>query len=105
MLDLDKEEYAEMLDGIKMLLMESYSVTCDQAAAVTHACQVKAEELLIDYSPFLTLIHEITCGMREVLDKHLKQVDLEKDAALQMIAEAAVWHAFERVKRHYKNSM
>jgi hypothetical protein len=57
----------------------------------------------IDYFAFVEPIQGICDGIRNTLGKHLKQVDQEEEVVLKMVNEAAVWHAFESIRRYYKN--
>jgi hypothetical protein len=98
-----EEEYSELSDGIKDLLKESYHISEDEAILIMNKASERSEGLLVDYFPYVNAIQEINAGIRNTLDKHLKQVDQEDLIVLKMVNEAAVWHAFECIRRFYKN--
>jgi len=103
-LEIVKEkENSEIMEDIKNLLNESYHISEDEAILIINKSSERVEQLLVDYSPYVNSIIEICTGARNTLDKHLKQVDQEEELVLKMINEAAVWHAFECIRRFFKN--
>jgi len=100
---LKEKEYSDIADGVKSLLKESYPISEDEAVNIVRKGRERAEGLLADYIPFAASIQEACGGIKSTLDTHLKQVDEEEKADSKMVREAAVWHAFERVKRFYMN--
>ncbi|KIL40747.1 hypothetical protein SD70_11830 [Gordoniibacillus kamchatkensis] len=101
---LKEDEYSDLLDGIKDLLKESYQISEDEAMSIINKGSARAEELLIDYFPYIDSIRDIISGIRDTLDKHINLVDQEEELLLKMINEAAVWHAFECVRWFYINT-
>ncbi|MCZ8514291.1 hypothetical protein O9H85_18015 [Paenibacillus filicis] len=100
---LKEKENSELLVGIKELLKESYHISEDEAILIIKKGIEKAEGLLFDYFSYVDSIQEISSRIRDTLNEHLKQVDQEEEMVLKMISEAAVWHAFERIRCYYKN--
>lgn len=47
----------------------------------------RTEGLLVDYFPYVNSIQEISDGIRNTFDKHLKQVDQEDIMVLKMVNE------------------
>ncbi|MFE5318479.1 hypothetical protein ACFQ88_07210 [Paenibacillus sp. NPDC056579] len=102
---LKEDEYTELLDGIKDILKECYQITEDEAMVVIHEGNEKAQELLIDYFPYIDSIHEIISGIRDTLDNHMNLVFQEEETPNKMIYEAAAWYAFEYVRCYYKSTV
>ncbi|MDR6882550.1 hypothetical protein [Bacillus sp. 3255] len=100
---LNENENTELLDGLKDLLRESYGISEEEAILMIHQGYERVPKLLKDYAPYLDLIKNVSDGLSETLEKHLKQADYEDEKVLKMMNEAAAWYAFEYIRVLYKN--
>lgn len=99
-------EYADVLEGVKDLLIETYRITDDEALNILGQSRGKADDYLYDYAMHLDYIKEITHYLRETLDTHLEQaVDGEREPVRRMSNDAAVWLTFECIRRFCKKSL
>ncbi|WP_161409510.1 hypothetical protein [Paenibacillus silvestris] len=98
-----EKEDPQLMEGIKDLLKESYHLAEDQMILIMNKASECSEGYLVDYFAYVEPIQEICNGIRNTLEKHLKQVDQDEEMALKMMNEAAVWYAFECIRRYYKN--
>ncbi|MFC5446734.1 hypothetical protein [Paenibacillus aestuarii] len=100
---LNDHECSELMGGIKDLLKESYEISEDEAVLILDKGSESAQKLLDDYCQYMDSIKKISHGLRDTLEKHLKQVDVEDEQASKMVKEAAAWYAFEYIRLYYKN--
>ncbi|UQZ81025.1 hypothetical protein SK3146_00181 [Paenibacillus konkukensis] len=100
---IKERENPVIMDGIKSLLKESYHISENEANLIMNRASERSEGLIFDYFPYVHSIHELSDGIRNTLDKHLNRVDQEGIIVLKMVNEAAAWHAFECIRRFYKN--
>jgi len=100
---MNDDDCSEVLDGIKDLLRESYEISEAEASLILDKGSESAQNLLHDYFQYVDSIQKISYGLRDTLEKHLKQVDGEDEQASKMVKEAAAWYAFEYIRLFYKN--
>lgn len=98
-----EKEDPQLMEGIKDLLKESYPISEDDMILIMNKASENSDGYLVDYYAFIEPIQEICDGIRNILENHLKQIDQEEEMAVKMVNEAAVWHAFECIRRFYKN--
>lgn len=99
-------EYSDALDGVKDLLMETYSLTDMEASSVMSGTMDHVHVFLDDYMPYIHSLQELRLDLRHTLDEQLKQaVDNEHKLQLKMSNDAAVWLAYECIRRYFKRSL
>lgn len=100
-----EEELADVRDGVKDFLKETYKISDQEADAIISGSLPKADEYLNDYFPYVHYMSEIRHLLRETLDAHFQEVDREREPASRMRSDAAVWLTFECVRRLYQRSV
>lgn len=95
----------QIADEIKCLLKEIYNISEGEASFIINNSGEIVESLLVDYTPYVYSIQEISNDIRNTLDEHLKQVNEKEQIVLKMMNEAAVWFAFDRIRQFYKNAI
>ncbi|MBA2939715.1 hypothetical protein HZF08_15465 [Paenibacillus sp. CGMCC 1.16610] len=98
-----EKEDPQLVEGIKDLLKESYPISEDDMILIMNKASDNSEKYLVEYFAFVEPIQAICDGIRIILENHLKQVELEEEMDLKMVNEAAVWHAFECIRRYFKS--
>jgi uncharacterized tellurite resistance protein B-like protein len=98
-------EYSNVLEGVKDLLKETYQISDNEAISVIIKSREQADEYVNDYIPYVNHMRDIQDNLRGTLDTHIQQaVDQEKEMHIKMSNDAAVWLAFECIRRFCKQS-
>ncbi|OXM87506.1 hypothetical protein [Paenibacillus rigui] len=98
-------EYGDVLNGVKDLLKETYCITEHEADSVVNRTLDNVDVFLDDYIPYIQSLKTIQGDLRETLDEHLKQaVDNEHTLQLKMTNDAAIWLAYECIRRFCKRN-
>ncbi|MFH5182576.1 hypothetical protein ACHHV8_08020 [Paenibacillus sp. TAB 01] len=93
-------EYSDVMDGVKDLLKETYSLTDKEANSVVSGTLNHVDVFLDDYKPFIHYLQDLRGDLRTTLDTHLQQaVDNEHKLQMKMSNDAAVWLAYECIRR------
>ncbi|WP_127589029.1 hypothetical protein [Paenibacillus koleovorans] len=101
-----EDEYGEVLDGVIDLLRETYHLSEVEAKAIVKRSWGQTETYLPDYEPFVSYLSDVGAWLRETLDAQFAQaVHPQQELQKRMSADAAVWLAFECIRRYCRRSL